>query len=88
MHSSPTRGAPSERDLVGHAATLGPDAQAVATALAKHRYEASVREDFMSGARSGVSGILTFLINGSRFDGEYTLETLACAVQQAGRAAR
>ena len=61
----------------------------MATALAEHRYEASVRESFMSGARSGVSGTPTFFINnGSRFDGEYTLEALARAVQQPGRAAR
>lgn len=78
----------SDCDLVGYASALGLDAAAVATALADHTYEANVREDFMSGARSGVSGTPTFFINGVRYDGEYALEALARAVQQAGRAAR
>jgi protein-disulfide isomerase len=78
----------TERDLVGYAAQLGLDADAVATALANQTYEPNVREDFMSGVRSGVSGTPTFFINGVRYDGEYTLDALARAVQRAGRAAR
>jgi protein-disulfide isomerase len=78
----------TDRDLVGYAAALGLDADAVATALASHTYEPNVREDFMSGVRSGVSGTPTFFINGVRYDGEYTLDALARAVQKAGRAAR
>ena len=78
----------SERDLVGYAAALGLDADAVATALANQTYEPNVREDFMSGVRSGVSGTPTFFINGVRYDGEYSLDALARAVQKAGRAAR
>jgi protein-disulfide isomerase len=78
----------TDRDLVGIAAQLGLDADAVATALANQTYEPNVREDFMSGVRSGVSGTPTFFINGVRYDGEYTLEALARAVQKAGRAAR
>lgn len=78
----------TDGDLAGYAAALGLDADAVATALANHDYEPNVREDFMSGARSGVSGTPTFFINGVRYDGDYTLEALARAVQKAGRAAR
>ncbi|MCD6029667.1 MAG: oxidoreductase [Thermomicrobiales bacterium] len=78
----------TDRDLVGYAAALGLDADAVATALASHTYEPNVREDFMSGVRSGVSGTPTFFINGVRYDGEYTLDALARAVQKAGRAPR
>jgi protein-disulfide isomerase len=78
----------TDRDLVGYAAALGLDADAVATALASHTYEPNVREDFMSGVRSGVSGTPTFFINDVRYDGEYTLDALARAVQKAGRAAR
>jgi protein-disulfide isomerase len=70
----------TDRDLVGYAAALGLDADAVATALASHTYEPNVREDFMSGVRSGVSGTPTFFINGVRYDGEYTLDALARAV--------
>ena len=78
----------TDRDLVGYAAALGLDADAVATALASHTYEPNVREDFMSGVRSGVSGTPTFFINGVRYDGEYTLDALARAVQKAGLAPR
>ena len=78
----------TDRDLVGYAAALGLDADAVATALASHTYEPNVREDFMSGVRSGVSGTPTFFINGVRYDGEFTLDALARAVQKAGRAPR
>ena len=78
----------TDRDLVGYAAALGLDADAVATALASHTYEPNVREDIMSGVRSGVSGTPTFFINGVRYDGEYTLDALARAVQKAGRAPR
>lgn len=78
----------TDRDLVGYAAALGLDGQAVATALANQTYEPNVREDFMSGVRSGVSGTPTFFINGVRYDGDYTLDALARAVQKAGRAAR
>jgi protein-disulfide isomerase len=42
----------------------------------------------MSGVRSGVSGTPTFFINGVRYDGEYSLDALARAVQKAGREAR
>ncbi|MCC7025062.1 MAG: DsbA family protein [Thermomicrobiales bacterium] len=75
-------------DLVAYAGQLGLDARAVATALAEHTYEPNVREDFMSGVRSGVSGTPTFFINGARYDGDYELDALARAVQRAARAAR
>lgn len=75
-------------DLVGYAASLGLDADAVATALEQHRYEPAVREDFMGGVRSGVGGTPTFYINGVRYDGEYTLEAMAQAIRKAARIAR
>ncbi|MGH2615249.1 MAG: DsbA family protein [Thermomicrobiales bacterium] len=78
----------ADRDLVGYAAGLGLDADAVATALANRTYESNVHEDFMSGVRSGVSGTPTFFINGVRYDGDYELDALARAVQKAARAAR
>jgi protein-disulfide isomerase len=73
--------------LVQYAAALGLDAEAVAEALGSRVYEPNVREDFMSGARSGVSGTPTFFINGVRYDGDYDLESLARAVQKAARLA-
>jgi protein-disulfide isomerase len=75
-------------DLVRYAGALGLDAEAVAQALANHAYETQVREDFMSGVRSGVSGTPTFFINGVRYDGDYDLDALARAVRKAARLAR
>ena len=42
-----------------------------------------VREDFMSGVRSGVNGTPTFFINGARHDDWYDLETLLDALERA-----
>lgn len=72
-------------DLAQYAAELGLDAGEVAAALETHAYAPQVREDFMGGVRSGVGGTPTFFINGERYDGDYTLEALAKAVQRAGR---
>jgi protein-disulfide isomerase len=75
-------------DLVGYAAELGLNAEAVAAELESRVYEPQVREDFMSGVRSGVGGTPTFFINGVRYDGNYDLDALSRAVQKAARAAR
>jgi len=49
-----------------------------------------VRDDFMSGVKSGVNGTPTFFINGVRHDGSYDVETLLGALEAApsGRARR
>jgi protein-disulfide isomerase len=44
-------------------------------------YQARVREDFLSGVRSGVNGTPTFYINGARHDGSWELEPLLRAIQ-------
>jgi protein-disulfide isomerase len=75
-------------DLVGYAAALGLDEDRVTADLASHVYEPMVREDFMSGVRSGVSGTPTFFINGTRYDGDYELDALAQAIRRAARSAR
>ena len=38
--------------------------------------QAHVREDFLSGVRSGVNGTPTFYINGTRYNDSWDLETL------------
>jgi protein-disulfide isomerase len=76
------------QDLVGYAAALGLDADRFASDLENHVYEPNVREDFMSGVRSGVSGTPTFFINGTRYDGDYDLTALTRAVAKAARIAR
>ena len=56
--------------------------------LASHAYLPKVREDFMSGVRSGVNGTPAFYINDVRYDGSWELPSLLLAVQAAaaGRA--
>lgn len=39
-----------------------------------------IREDFLSGVRSGVNGTPTFFINGERHDGPWDLESLSAAI--------
>jgi protein-disulfide isomerase len=40
-----------------------------------------MREDFLSGVRSGVNGTPTFFVNGVRHDGGYDLRSMLEAVQ-------
>ena len=44
---------------------------------------ARVREDFMSGVRSGVNGTPSFYINAARHDDSYDIETLLAALERA-----
>jgi protein-disulfide isomerase len=60
------------RDLMQYAAAVGLDPIAVERDVLAHTYLPRIREDFMSGVRSGVNGTPTFFINGVRFDGDWT----------------
>ncbi|HKY33911.1 MAG TPA: DsbA family protein [Candidatus Polarisedimenticolia bacterium] len=44
-------------------------------------HAARVREDFVSGVRSGVNGTPAFFINGIRHDGSWDVETLVSALE-------
>jgi protein-disulfide isomerase len=70
-------------DLLEAAARLGLDANRFAGDLTEHRHEKKIRDDFMSGVRSGVNGTPTFFINGVRHDGGFSLEELLEAIQTA-----
>ena len=59
------------RDLGQYAAAVGLDAMAVMQDVSAHLYLPRIREDFMSGVRSGVNGTPTFFINGVRYDGDW-----------------
>jgi protein-disulfide isomerase len=72
-------------DLVQYAAALGLDLSRFSSELASHIHAARVREDFMSGVRSGVNGTPTFFINGARHDGSYDLDMLLVAIEDAMR---
>jgi len=61
---------------------LGLDAQRIRKEIATHAHLSRIREDFMSGVRSGVNGTPTFFINGSRHNGDYLFETFVSAIER------
>jgi len=69
-------------DLVRYAAALDLDLSQFTSELARHVYAPRVREDFMSGVRSGVNGTPSFFINGVRHDGSFDFDTLLNAIGQ------
>jgi protein-disulfide isomerase len=72
-----------DQRLAEYATSLGVPASEVKRALVQHAYSDRVREDFMSGVRSGVNGTPTFFINGLRHDGSYDHDTLLAAISNA-----
>jgi protein-disulfide isomerase len=70
-----------EPDLHRYAEQLGLDVDRFDDELTRHVHAERVREDFMSGVRSGVNGTPTFYVNGFRHDGDYELETLLAALE-------
>jgi protein-disulfide isomerase len=72
-----------DEDLRAYAEQVGLDVERFGKELAEHVHAARVREDFMSGVRSGVNGTPTFYINGLRHDDSYELETLLAALESA-----
>jgi len=72
-----------DRHLAEYGAALGLPPAQILTAIEEHSYLPRIREDFMSGVRSGVNGTPTFFINGVRLDGSYDLETLLAAISEA-----
>ncbi len=67
--------------LVEYAAELGLDADRLRGALDAGTHAARVRDDFMSGVKSGVNGTPTFFINGVRYDGSWDRESLLEALK-------
>lgn len=74
-----------DQHLAEYATLLRVPTLAVKRALAQHAYMDRVREDFMSGVRSGVNGTPTFFINGVRHDGSYDRDVLLAAIAAAPR---
>jgi protein-disulfide isomerase len=74
-----------DQHLAEYLALLGVPTPEANLALAKHAYLGRVREDFMSGVRSGVNGTPTFFINGLRHDGSYERNELLAAIADAER---
>jgi protein-disulfide isomerase len=74
-------------DLLAYAQAIGLDVPRFARELADGTHRPRVREDFLSGVRSGVSGTPTFYVNGVRHEGPADLQSLLWSVQQHVRAA-
>ena len=60
---------------------LGLDREKIHQSVLKHAFEPRIREDFMSGVRSGVNGTPTFFINGRRHNGSYEYKELEAAIK-------
>jgi protein-disulfide isomerase len=60
-----------DASLVRHAERLGLDVARFTADLRQHAFAARVREDFLSGVRSGVNGTPTFFVNGERYEGAW-----------------
>jgi protein-disulfide isomerase len=70
-----------DRSLVEYAKNLGLDESRFRHELDAHAHGRRVREDFLSGVRSGVNGTPTFFINGTRYDASWDLATLLEALE-------
>jgi protein-disulfide isomerase len=68
--------------LAAYAAALEMDLLRFTTELQSHVHAEKVRQDFMSGVRSGVNGTPTFFINDKRHDASWDFETLSAAVHR------
>jgi protein-disulfide isomerase len=73
----------NDRSLARYAESIGIDPADVIAALAEGTYVARVREDFLSGVRSGVNGTPSFFINDLRYDGPRDLRSMVAAVKYA-----
>lgn len=70
-----------DRHLSQYAVSVGLDLERFQQELTAHTYASRVREDFLSGVKSGVNGTPTFFINGLRHDDDWDVETLTQALQ-------
>ncbi|MDX6711517.1 MAG: hypothetical protein QOH96_2533 [Blastocatellia bacterium] len=72
-----------DRNLLRLAKALELDIERFAHELVEGIYLERVREDFMSGVRSGVNGTPTFFINGVRHDGPWDMQSLLSSIVDA-----
>ena len=72
-----------DRNLLRLAKVLKLDIERFAHELVEGTYLERVREDFMSGVRSGVNGTPTFFINGVRHDGPWDMQSLLTSIADA-----
>jgi protein-disulfide isomerase len=72
--------------LIEHAGALRLDVPRFASDLTERVFAPRVREDFLSGVRSGVNGTPTFFINDVRYDGPHDVPSLYQAITVAAHA--
>ena len=65
-----------DEHLEKYAEVVGLDTSRFKNDISNHVYADHVREDFLSGVRSGVNGTPSFYINGIRYDDPWDFETL------------
>jgi protein-disulfide isomerase len=66
-----------------YAAAIGLELARFDADMASGAHRPKVRQDFLSGARSGVNGTPTFFINGVRHDGGWDLQGLLSGIRRA-----
>ncbi|MBC8136421.1 MAG: thioredoxin domain-containing protein [Fibrella sp.] len=71
----------SDEKLLTLAGEIGADKTKIESALRDGTFTDRVKEDFMSGIRSGVNATPTFFVNGTRHDDSWDEETLLAALQ-------
>ncbi|MGH2633804.1 MAG: DsbA family protein, partial [Tepidiformaceae bacterium] len=71
------------QDLLDYAQKVGLDTKRFVEEMESGTYEERVREDFMSGVRSGVNGTPTFFVNGQRYDDSWDYAPLLSHLQRA-----
>lgn len=72
-----------DEDLYEYAADLGLEIERFSLDMVEHRHAERIREDIVSGIRSGVNGTPTFFINDVRYDGAYDANSLGAAIAMA-----
>lgn len=77
-----------EEDLLGYAGELGLDVDRFGRELAEGAHAPRVREDFMSGVRSGVNGTPSFFMDEQRYEGSWDAPSLIEALESMIRGRR
>jgi NhaA family Na+:H+ antiporter len=68
--------------LARFAQELDLDVEQFERELEEHLYADRVRQDFLSGVRSGANGTPTFYLNGVRYDGPWDLDSLISEIEK------
>ena len=74
--------------LAEYATEIGLELVTFLDALARHAHAARVREEFLSGVRSGVNGTPALFVNDIRYDGPRDFDSLMAVMGVATRATR